>query len=104
MAAITRRCFITLPFFVKAIMSKDSTPAMVSEVSHHVKWSLRKEIRIALLKNDKAPLGRVLAFAQSMSAPVLREVLATSRLNAKVKEYLTRELENRKSYQLNSGS
>ena len=102
-AALTNP-FMTEVWIVKAIMSKDSTPAMVSEVSHHVKWSLRKEIRIALLKNDKTPLGRVLAFAQSMSAPVLREVLATSRLNAKVKEYLTRELENRKSYQLNSGS
>jgi hypothetical protein len=96
--------FMTEVWIVKAIMSKDSTPALVSEVSHHVKWSLRKEIRIALLKNDKTPLGRVLAFAQSMSAPVLREVLATSRLSAKVKEYLTKELENRKSYQLNLGS
>jgi serine kinase of HPr protein (carbohydrate metabolism regulator) len=46
------------------------------------------------------PLARALAFAQSMSAPVLREVLATSRLNPQVKEYLTKELENRKSYQL----
>lgn len=96
--------FMTEVWIVKAIMSKDSTSDLVSEVSHHVKWSLRKEIRIALLKNDKTPLGRVLAFAQSMSAPVLREVLATSRLNAKVKEYLTKELETRKSYQLNLGS
>ena len=96
--------FMTEVWIVKAIMSQDSTPALVGEVSHHVKWSLRKEIRIALLKNDKTPLGRVLAFAQSMSAPVLREVLATSRLNAKVKEYLSKELENRKSYQLNLGS
>src|SRR5438270_10615917 len=92
--------FITEVWIVKAIMSKDATPALVSEVAHHVKWSLRKEIRIALLKNDMTPLARVLAFAQSMSAPVLREVLATSRLGAKVKEYLTKELENRKSYQL----
>jgi len=92
--------FMTEVWIVKAIMSKDATPALVSEVAHHVKWSLRKEIRIALLKNDMTPLARVLAFAQSMSAPVLREVLATSRLGAKVKEYLTKELENRKSYQL----
>ena len=96
--------FMTEVWIVKAIMSQDSTSALVSDVSHHVKWSLRKEIRIALLKNDKTPLGRVLAFAQSMSAPVLREVLATSRLSAKVKEYLTKELETRKSYQLNLGS
>ena len=92
--------FMTEVWIVKAIMSKDSTAELVGEVSHHVKWSLRKEIRIALLKNDMTPLGRVLAFAQSMSAPVLREVLATSRLSAKVKEYLTKELENRKTYQL----
>src|SRR5206468_7941763 len=81
--------FMTEVWIVKAIISQDSTPALVSEVSHHAKWSLRKEIRIALLKNDTTPLGRVLAFAQSMSAPVLKEFLATSRLNPKVKEYLT---------------
>jgi len=98
-AALTNP-YMTEVWIVKAIMSKDATPALVSEVSHHAKWSLRKEIRIALLKNDMTPLGRVLAFAQSMSAPVLREVLATSRLSAKVKEYLSKELENRKSYQL----
>jgi hypothetical protein len=92
--------FMTEVWIVKAILSKHATAALVGEVSHHAKWSLRKEIRIALLKNDMTPLARVLAFAQSMSAPVLREVLATSRLNAKVKEYLTKELENRKSYQL----
>src|SRR3954464_15052666 len=92
--------FMTEVWIVKAIMSKDATAALVGEVSHHVKWSLRKEIRVALLKNDKTPLGRVLAFAQSMSAPVLRDVLANSRLSAKVKEYLTKELETRKSYQI----
>src|SRR3954469_3978357 len=92
--------FMTEVWIVKAIMSKDATAALVGEVSHHVKWSLRKEIRIALLKNDMTPLARVLAFAQSMSVPVLRDVLANSRLSAKVKEYLTKELENRKSYQL----
>jgi hypothetical protein len=101
MQAALANPFMTEVWIVKAIMSKNATAALVSEVSHHVKWSLRKEIRIALLKNDMTPLGRVLAFAQSMSAPVLREVLATSLLSAKVKEYLTKELENRKSYQLN---
>lgn len=104
MQAALANPFMTEVWIVKAIMSQDSSSALVSEVSHHVKWSLRKEIRIALLKNDKTPLGRVLAFAQSMSGPVLREVLATSRLSAKVKEYLTKELENRKSYQVNLGS
>jgi hypothetical protein len=102
-AALTNP-FMTEVWIVKAIMSKDATASLVGEVSNHVKWSLRKEIRVALLKNDKTPLGRVLAFAQSMSAPVLREVLATSRLSSSVKEYLTRELETRKSYQFSAGS
>ena len=98
-AALTNP-YMTEVWIVKAIMSKDATPALVSEVSHHPKWSLRKEIRISLLKNDMTPLGRILAFAQSMSAPTLREVLMTSRLSSRVKEYLSKELENRKSYQL----
>jgi serine kinase of HPr protein (carbohydrate metabolism regulator) len=100
MQAALANPFMTEVWIVKAILSKDATAALVGEVSHHAKWSLRKEIRIALLKNDMTPLARALAFAQSMSAPVLREVLATSRLNPQVKEYLTKELENRKSYQL----
>src|SRR4051812_35088838 len=41
---------MTEAWVVKAIMSRDATPALVETVSHHIKWSLRKEIRIALLK------------------------------------------------------
>jgi len=87
--------YLTEAWIVKALMREEAPPALVETVSRHGKWSLRQEIRVALLRNDKTPLGRAVEFAQSLPTHVLREVLAHSRLSASVKLYLLKELEDR---------
>ncbi len=52
-------------------------------------------MQIALLRNDKTPLARALAFAQALPTHVLRDVLTHSRLDAGIKSYLLAELERR---------
>jgi serine kinase of HPr protein (carbohydrate metabolism regulator) len=56
---------------------------------------LRRDVQIALLRNDKTPLSRALALAQRLPTPVLRDVLSHSRLDASIKTYLLDELEKR---------
>lgn len=87
--------FMTEAFIVKALMREDSPEHFVMMASKHAKWSLRRDIQIALLRNDKTPLARVLAFAQSLPTQTLRDVLSHSRLSANVKMYLLQELEER---------
>ncbi|MGA7907817.1 MAG: hypothetical protein WCA16_10460 [Candidatus Sulfotelmatobacter sp.] len=81
---------------IKALMSPNARAAIVEAVCHHSKWSLRREIRLALLRNPHTPLARALEFARTLPPPVLRDTLHTSRLPEKVKNLLLKELENRK--------
>ncbi|MGH9650669.1 MAG: hypothetical protein ACRD3I_09395, partial [Terriglobales bacterium] len=63
----------------------------------HPKWSLRQEIRVALLRNNQTPLARLLAFAQALPTAVLRDVLRHAKIQAHVKMYLMKELETREA-------
>ena len=79
---------LTEAAIVKAVQAPGSAPALVETVCHHEKWSVRHEIRVALLRNPHTPLARALEFARQLSPPLLRDVLHTSRLPEKTKAYL----------------
>jgi hypothetical protein len=87
--------FMTEALIVKALMREEAPEHFVALASRHAKWSLRKDIQIALLRNDKTPLARVLAFAQSLPTQTLRDTLSHTRLSANVKMYLLEELDQR---------
>ena len=80
---------------IKTLM-RQSTPAVfVEAVCRHPKWSLRHEVRIALLRNEKIPLARAVQFARALPPSQLHEILHSSRLPVKIKTYLVKELETR---------
>ena len=78
---------------VKALLRPAATPAFVKAVCHHAKWSLRPEIRMALLRNEYTPLARALEFARRLPPAQLRDILHASRLPEKIKTYLRKDLE-----------
>jgi hypothetical protein len=86
---------ITEVAIVKALQRPAATAAFVVAVCRHGKWSVRHEIRIALLRNAHTPLARAIEFARRLPPPLMRDVLHTSRLPEKIKEYLRKELLNR---------
>ena len=87
--------YLTEMFVVKAVMKAKSSQALIDAVCHHAKWNLRREVRAALLRNEKTPLARAVAFAEGMSSMVLRDILRASRLPHNVRAYLERMLEER---------
>jgi hypothetical protein len=89
--------YLTEEWIVKAIMKDSAPPALIESVAHHRKWSLRLEIRIALLSNEHTPLARAVAFAEHMPTAILKDVLHRSRLPENVKNYLQHLLEDRKN-------
>ncbi len=81
---------------VKALMRPNSPAAFVELVCHHTKWSVRREIRMALLRSPHTPLARALEFASTLPPPLLRDILHASRLPEKIKVYLRNNLKERK--------
>ncbi len=79
----------------RALLPAGATRAFVEALCHDPKWSLRPEIRIALLRNEKTPLSRAIEFARRLPPTQLRDILHASRLPEKIKNSLRKELELR---------
>lgn len=88
---------LTESSIVRALTRADATAAFVDAVAHHPSWSLRREVRVALLRNEKTPMARAVEFARSLPPGILREILQMSRLPGNVKEYLLTDLAKRDS-------
>ncbi len=84
---------VSEPAIVKALLRPAATPAFVKALCQHAKWSLRPEIRMALLRNEFTPLARALEFARRLPPAQLRDILHTSRLPERIKAYLQEGLE-----------
>ena len=93
MRAALENARLTEASIIQALMRPNARAAFVQEVCHHAKWSLRREIRIALLRNEKTPLASALEFAQTLPPTVVREILQS--LPASVKRGLEKKLERK---------
>ncbi len=83
---------LTEAAILKALKKSTATPAFVESLSHHSKWSVRPEIRIALLRNPHTPFARAIEFARRLPPAQLRDILHTSRLPETIKEYLRKSV------------
>ena len=88
---------LTESTIVRALTRHDCSPAFVEAVCQHPQWSLRREVRVALLRNERTPMARAVEFAQALPAAEVREILPGSRLPARVKAQLLSGLEQRGS-------
>ena len=86
---------LTEASIIKALMRRSSSAAFVEAVSRHSKWSPRREIRMALLRNEKTPLARALEFARSLPTALVRELLRGSRLPPNIKSCVLKDLAQR---------
>jgi hypothetical protein len=80
---------------IKSVIRFDASAALIGAVCNHSKWSVRRDIRIALLRAEKTPLVRALEFARSLSPAQVMEVLNVSRLPPGVKALVLQDLERR---------
>jgi hypothetical protein len=69
---------------VTALMKAEVAESLFVKVSEHLKWSVRREVQIALLRSDNLPLPRAVELARNFSADFLREIVPESRLSTLV--------------------
>ena len=86
---------LTEAAIIKSVIRFDASAAVIAAVCNHSKWSMRRDIRIALLRAERTPLVRALEFARSLTPAQVREVLNVSRLPLGVKALLLQDLERR---------
>jgi hypothetical protein len=79
---------LTEASIVRVLARAETPPALIHAVCHHLQWSQRREVRMALLRNEKTPLAKALEFAQSLSQPMLQEILEKSALPTAIKSCL----------------
>jgi hypothetical protein len=79
----------------QALLRAEATQVLVHAVCEHPKWSLRREIRLALLRSDKTPIDRAVEFARNFTSTQVEEVLRSSRLPAIAKSSILSEVRNR---------
>jgi hypothetical protein len=95
MQATLENPYMTETWIVKALLSDEAPLPLVHAVCRHVKWSLRRDVQVALLRNDKTPLASAIAISEKLPSNILRDVLHNSRLEANVKAYLLKLIERR---------
>jgi hypothetical protein len=81
---------LTEATIIKALMSPNAPVALVHSVCEHAKWSFRREVRIALLQNQKTPISFLEKFATAFPSTQLEDVLQTSGLPECVKANILR--------------
>ena len=80
--------FMTEEWVVKALGKPSSPAALVQAVTRHQKWSARRDVQVALLRNENTTLATALVCARKLPAGVLREILAHSRLPERIRNVL----------------
>ena len=83
---------LTEAAIIRALTRSDSPAPFVEAVCRHAKWSVRREVRIALLRNARTPMARAVEFARSLPANVVREILNGSHLPANIQSYIKKDL------------
>jgi predicted HTH domain antitoxin len=83
---------LTEALVAAAVGRADVPPHTIMEVCEHPKWSLRQEVRMALLRSEAVPMERAVELARGLSSEALREVLRESRLAIDVQERLLAEV------------
>jgi hypothetical protein len=82
---------LTESLVIHSVLRANASSALVDAVARHAKWSVRKEIQMALLRTEHLSLARALSFSRDIPTSFLQELLGSSRLPAKLKEQLLRE-------------
>ena len=77
---------LTEAHMIKALTAAKTKVGFVRAVCSHAKWSLRREVRMALLRTEKLPLSYALEYARGFPAAVVREILRSSKLPAHIKQ------------------
>jgi len=86
---------MTEEWIVKALAKDEAPVPLLHAVARHPKWSLRRDIQLALLRHPSTPLAHAIAIADKLPTPVLRDLLTQSHLQPGIRAYFLSLLHRR---------
>lgn len=85
---------LTESFVIQGVLRPQAGAAFIQAVARHPKWSYRREVRTALLRTEYLTLARALEFSQGIPPTIVREILQASKLTARIKDQILREIQS----------
>lgn len=86
---------LTEALVINAVTGPGATTALVRAVCDHPQWSLRRDVRIALIGSAKTPLTCALEYARGLPATYVRELLRASHLPAGIQARILESIDER---------
>ena len=81
---------------VLKVLSREKLPQQaIQAISHHRKWSLVYNIRLALIRHPASTLSTVLAFLPEITVSDLRELASPGIVSESLRKYLQAEIQRR---------
>jgi hypothetical protein len=80
---------------LKALSREKPPIALIPAISHHRKWSVSYNVRLALVRHPSSPLATILAYLPEITVSDLRELAAPGVVPESLRKYLQAELQRR---------
>ena len=81
---------------VRALGHPQPSKELAHQAAQHEKWSVRRDIRLALLRHPHTPLSAAITFTETFSPRFLEDVLSRSALPENTRYYLRKIAERRR--------
>jgi hypothetical protein len=87
--------YMTEAQILKVLSREKLSTAVIPAISHHRKWSITYNIRLALVRHPSAPLATVLAYLPELTVSDLRDLAAPGIVTESLRKYLQAEVQRR---------
>lgn len=81
---------LTEGLVVRAVRDPSAPVHAIDLISRNGRWAVRRDVRIALVRNRHTPLARALAFVQTLPRNDVRELAKDSAVPAQLRAYLNK--------------
>jgi hypothetical protein len=86
---------VTEAQILKALSREKLSTAVIPAISHHRKWSIAYNVRLALVRHPSSPLATILAYLPELTVSDLRELAAPGIVSESLRKYLQAEVQRR---------
>jgi hypothetical protein len=87
--------YLTEAQVLKVLSRENIPPGVVRAISQHRKWSIRYNVRLALVRHPLSPLATILAYLPQLTVSDLNELASPGIVSESLRKYLQAEVQRR---------